>query len=460
MKRREKPVFFIVALFILVLAYTAIFGVYTKYGERRDTVIRGADGIRLGVDIQGGIDVTFGPKDTSIVVTSAQMDAVRDIIARRLVLNNITDYEAYADVSNKQVLARYPWKSGTVDKNATEAVGELGQTAKLRFVKGGESTGTEVITGSDVKSATARPQQNPNTGKTEYVVELVLEDSGKQAFAAATTELKGTGTISIWLDEDQISNPSVNDAITDGKAVIQGGFETLADAQSLANLITSGALPFDIEVKSVNTIDATLGLKSLEIMILAGIIAFVLVAIFMLLYYRLPGFVAVISLIGQVAGSLAAVSGYFGFIPSFTLTLPGIAGIILSVGMGVDANIITAERIKEEVRAGRTIDGAITRGSKSSFVAIFDGNITNIIVAIVLMGVFGPPSGIWSKILTPVLMWFPPSTTGAIYSFGYTLFAGIVFNFIMGVSASRLMLRSLTRFKRLRNPWLLGGVKS
>ena len=128
--------------------------------------------------------------------------------------------------------------------------------------------------------------------------------------------------------------------------------------------------------------------------------------------------------------------------------------------MGVDANIITAERIKEEILAGKTIDGAIERGSKSSFWAIFDGNVTVIIVSIVLMGVFGPPNSFWATILKPVLMWFPVSTTGAIYSFGYTLFAGIIFNFLMGVTASRLMLKSITRFKCMRKPWLLGGKRA
>ena len=203
-----------------------------------------------------------------------------------------------------------------------------------------------------------------------------------------------------------------------------------------------------------------MGERALDLMVMAGIIAFVLVSVFMLVYYRLPGFVAVISLVGQVAGSIAAVSGYFGFIPSFTLTLPGIAGIILSIGMGVDANIITAERIKEQIRLGKTIDGAIMAGSKESFWAIFDGNITVLIVAVVLMGVFGPPSGFWATILKPFLFYFPAATTGSVYSFGYTLFAGIIFNFIMGVTASRLMLKSISRFKFLRKPWLLGGKRA
>ena len=184
-------------------------------------------------------------------------------------------------------------------------------------------------------------------------------------------------------------------------------------------------------------------------MALAGVLALVIVSLGMILIYRLPGFIACIALLGQVGLSLAAVSGYFGFVSSFTLTLPGIAGIILSIGMGVDANVITSERIKEEVRSGKTLDGAIDKGCKNSFWAIFDGNITNIIVSLVLMGVFGP-TNIFS-------MLFGPSTTGVIYSFGYTLLVGTIANFIMGMTASRLMTKSLSGFKFARNKWLYGG---
>ncbi len=133
------------------------------------------------------------------------------------------------------------------------------------------------------------------------------------------------------------------------------------------------------------------------------------------------------------------------------MTLPGIAGIILSIGMGVDANIITATRIKEELWLGKTLDGAIEKGNESSFWAIFDGNITVIIVAVILMAVFGP-----SNILS---MMFGASTTGSIYSFGYTLLIGVIGNFIMGVTATRLMTKSLSRFKFLRNKWLFGGAR-
>ena len=481
MKRTAKPVFFIVALVIIALFLTAVFGVYGQYGDRRDTYIRGASDIRFGIDIRGGIDVTFGPSGSEEGITAEQINRVRDVIAQRLVLNNITDYEIYSDTTNNRVIVRFPWKNDEEDFDPAAAIEELGKTAMLEFRLGSETetqldengepvldeygnevqvpTGEIVLTGDDVDSATAL--YDNSSGQSVPVVQLILKEQGKEKFAEATEkQSENGGTISIWLDNEMISNPTVDEPITNGEAVISGGFTEYSEASDLANLINSGALPFSIEVKSNGVIDPTLGEKSLEIMVMAGIIALVLIMLFMILYYRLPGFIAAIALLGQVAGMIAGVSGYFGFLQSFTLTLPGIAGLILSIGMGVDANVITAERIKEEIRAGRTIDGAIARGYDSSFWAIFDGNVTNIIVAIVLMGVFGPPSGLWATILKPFLFMFPASTTGSIYSFGYTLLVGIIFNFIMGVPASRLMLKSITRFNFLRKPWLLGGDRA
>lgn len=470
MKRTSKSVFFIVLVLILALVYTSFFGIYTQFGDRTDTVIRGAKDIRWGIDIRGGVDVTYGPVDDAVEVSEANLQGVETIIAERLVGKGITDYEMYKDVANKQVIVRFPWASNETDFDPAAAIEELGQTALLEFRIGDETktdehghthpTGELVLSGKDVKSAEAVMSATDNTGTNQQpVVQLTLNDSGKQSFADATKKQLNTGTISIWLDGAMISNPTVESHITEGVATISGSFETLADAADLANLINSGSLPFAIEAKSSGTISPTMGEKALDAMVLAGIIAFALIAVLMILYYRLPGVIAVISLLGQIAGSIAAISGYFGVFDSFTLTLPGIAGIVLSIGIGVDANVITAERVKEEIRGGRTIDNAIRIGSKNSFWAIFDGNITVVIVAAVLMGVFGPSDSVFSTILSPVLRWFPASTTGSVYSFGYTLFIGVIFNFVMGLWASRTMLRSVSRFKCLRKPWLYGGVK-
>ena len=464
MKRTPKSAFFIVAILISVLVYTALFGVYTRYGDRMDTVIRGVGDIRWGIDIQGGVDVTFGPVDANIETTADQLDGVKTIIEQRLVSKNITDYEAYTDAANNQVIVRFPWSS--TEETPEEAVAEIGQTAMLEFHIGsdtdddGKPTGALVLNGNDVESATAQYQQTDEQSTGEYVVVLNLKDSGKKAFADATRKQynngSNSGTISIWLDKDMISNPTVNAVIDNGVAVISGNFADYQEAKELADLITSGALPFEIEATSLGSISPTMGSSALRSMAIAAAIAMALVVVIMVLFYRLPGVVASIALCGQMALSIAAISGYFAVFDSFTMTLPGVAGLILSIGIGVDCNVITAESVRDEIRAGKTIDSAIRSGSKNSFWAIFDGNITVLIVAAVLMGVFGSSNGVFGLLFS----WFPVSTTGSVYSFGYTLLIGVITNFIMGVWASRLMLRSISRLKIFRKPWFYGGERA
>lgn len=469
MKRVPKPVFFIVALLILFLTYTSIFGIRTKNGDNTSTIIKGVSDIRWGIDINGGVETTFSPA-TSVKATKEQMDSAESIIKQRLISQNITDYEVYTDYNNDRIIVRFPWKNGEKDFDPQNAIQELSATALLTFREGGEytttSTGSDgqtiyktpkgttasniILQGNEVKSAKPEMVQNPDTGSYEYQVSLELSDSGAAKFADATEKLNGK-IISIWMDDERISAPRVNNVIKNGKCRIESSTMTAAEASSLANKINAGALPFKLTSSGAGIISPQLGASSLHAMGMALIIAFVLVSIFMLLIFRLPGFVAVIALLGQVALTFAAVSGYFPFMNSFTLTLPGIAGIILSIGMGVDANIITATRIKEELWAGKTLDTSIRNGDKNSFSAIFDGNVTTAIVSIILMLVFGP-SNILSK-------FFGPSTTGSIYSFGYTLLIGIIGNFIFAVGCTRLMTKSISGFRFARNKWLYGGAK-
>lgn len=469
MKNGKKPIFFVIALLIFALSYVSFFGIHGLNGDIPVTYIKGVQEIRWGIDIKGGVEATFVPAG-GIDATNEQIDSAKAIIETRLVKNNITDYELYADYSNDKIIVRFPWKEDETDFNPEKAIEELSATAALTFREGKEYESTAfdsdnnmvyktpsgvtaenvLIEGKDIASAQAMTSSDQMSNKMEYSVQLNFTEEGKEKFAEATSRLVGQ-TISIWMDDMMISSPTVNTSITDGVASITGDF-TADEASSLAAKINAGALPFALETANFGSISPTIGSASLTAMAIAAGIALALICLFVLLRYRLPGFIACIALIGQIGLSLAAVSGFFTFIPSFTMTLPGIAGIILSMGMGVDANIITAERIKEELYNGKSIDGAINNGVKSSFSAIFDGNITVIIVAVILMGIFGP-----SNILSTI---FGPSTTGVIYSFGYTLLIGVISNFIMGIGASRLMLRSISKFKVFRKKWLYGGAKN
>ena len=451
-KGKSWPLF-VVAILIVLFSLTAILGVSYTYGDTKNAYVKGASDIRFGIDIRGGVDVTFMPAD-DVEATDAQMAAAKTVIEDRLVGLGITDYESYVDNNKNRIIVRFPWKSDEADFNPQTAIDEIGTTAKMVFRKGSSSTGEEILSGDDVASASAA--YNETEG---WVVQLKFNSDGSSAFAAATTELAANnGTISIWLDDSNISTATVNEAITGGEAIIKGNFDQ-DSASTLANQINSGSLPFALSAESYSTISPSLGAKSLDVMVQAGIIAFILVALMMIFRYRLPGTIAVISLMGQVAATLAVVSGYFSVVPGSTLTLPGIAGIILGIGMGVDANVITAERIKEELAKNKTLEGAVNSGFKMGLTPIIDGNVTIVIVAAILMGAFGPTDGFWAKVFNPIFFWFGPSTAGTIYSFGFTLLTSVLLNFVFGVWATRVMIRGAVHFKPLRKAWLFGGKK-
>ena len=451
-KGKSWPLF-VVAILIVLFSLTAIFGVSYTYGDTKNVYVKGASDIRFGIDIRGGVDVTFMPAD-DVEATDAQMTAAKTVIEDRLVGLGITDYESYVDNNKNRIIVRFPWKNDEADFNPQTAIDEIGTTAKMVFRKGSSATGEEILSGDDVASASAA--YNETEG---WVVQLKFNSAGASAFATATTELAASnGTISIWLDDNNISTATVNEAITGGEAIIKGNFDQ-DSASTLANQINSGSLPFALSAESYSTISPSLGAKSLDVMVQAGIIAFILVAILMIVRYRLPGTIAVISLMGQAAATLAVVSGYFTVFPGSTLTLPGIAGIILGIGMGVDANVITAERIKEELSKNKTLEGAVNSGFKMGLTPIIDGNVTIVIVAAILMGAFGPTDGFWAKVFKPIFFWFGPSTAGTIYSFGFTLLTSVLLNFVFGVWATRVMIRGAVHFKPLRKAWLFGGKK-
>lgn len=451
-KGKSWPLF-VVAILIVLFSLTAILGVSYTYGDTKNVYVKGASDIRFGIDIRGGVDVTFMPAG-DVDATDEQMAAAKTVIEDRLVGLGITDYESYVDNNKDRIIVRFPWKSDEADFNPQTAIDEIGTTAKMVFRKGSSATGEDILSGDDVASANAA--YNETEG---WVVQLKFNSNGASAFASATTELAANnGTISIWLDDNNISTATVNEAITGGEAIIKGKFDQ-DSASTLANQINSGSLPFALSAESYSTISPSLGAKSLDVMVQAGIIAFILVAIMMICRYRLPGTIAVISLLGQVAATLAVVSGYFTVFPGSTLTLPGIAGIILGIGMGVDANVITAERIKEELSKNKTLDGAVKSGFKMGLTPIIDGNVTIVIVAAILMGAFGPTDGFWAKVFNPIFFWFGPSTAGTIYSFGFTLLTSVLLNFVFGVWATRVMIRGAVNFKPLRKAWLFGGRK-
>lgn len=455
MKRTSRSVFFIIVALILAFTYLSFSGFATYYGDNKNVIVKGVNDIRWGIDIQGGVEAVFTPDIKDDNISADDMKKAEQIIKLRLTNQNITDYEVNTDTLNNQIIVRFPWQNDEEDFDPTAAIEELGAMAVLTFNEGGsESKGTQILEGSrDIEEASSTVQDN------QYVVSLKLTNHGKTEFAKATEKLKGS-QISIWLDDECISAPTVNDTITNGQAIITGDFDS-ESAEELANTINAGSLPFALSVDDsrLSVIEPTLGQSALNVMLLAGIIAYIIIVLIMICMYKLSGVVATLAITCQIAGIFACISGFFTVFDSFTLTIPGLAGIILSIGMGVDANVINSERVIDELKAGRTIDGAIHSGYKRGLGAIIDGNVTVVIVSIILMGAFGSPDSLWAKILSPIMFMFGSSITGSIYSFGYTLLIGAIFNLLIGVALSKLMIKSLSSFKCLRKPWLFGGKK-
>lgn len=251
-----------------------------------------------------------------------------------------------------------------------------------------EASGSIVLTGTDVSGADARYYTDQLTGANEVMVDLTLTDEGTAKFAAATAKAAGKWSIGIYYDGRFISVPNVNSVISDGRAQISGGGMDFEKASQLASYIRIGGLKLELEELSSNVVGAQLGEKAIETSLYAGAIGLAIVIIFMIAVYRIPGIASGLALILYVIFTLLSLN----FL-NLTLTLPGIAGIILSIGMAVDANVIIFARIREEIATGKTVKSAIDIGFKKALSAIVDGNVTTLIAAFVLMLMGTPVKG-------------------------------------------------------------------
>lgn len=398
MKEHKRNIWIVLCV-TAVFLYAAIFGLGSDF--------KGAVDMRFGIDIRGGVEAVFEPEGVTETPFAEDLDAARTVIENRLDAQNILDREVTADKEHGNIIVRFPWKSDEKTFNPEAAIAELGETAKLTFR---DSQGNVLVEGKNVADSSV--VKNKQTG--EYEVSLEFDKQGAEDFADATEKLVGQ-SMGIYMDEEQISNPVVREAIKGGQAVING-MGSQEEAETLSEKINAGALPFSLKTTNYNTISPTLGSGALKAMTTAAATAFILVCIFMILYYRLPGTIACLALVFQMSLQVLALS-----VPQYTLTLPGIAGLILSLGMAVDANVIISERIGEELQKGSSIRTAVRRGYKNAFSSVLDGNVTTAAVAVILM-IFG---------------------SGTMLSFGYTLLTGVLINLAAGVWLSRVMLSSV-----------------
>jgi preprotein translocase subunit SecD len=418
-------------LFIVIILALLI---YLSFGGGEGIGIPGIKDTRLGIDIKGGIYTTLYPDlPEGQKPTEAELNSARRIIETRLESKGIFDKNVTVEKENGRIIVEIPFAPGEEDFNPQKAIEEIGKTALLTFQEVDEEnvdengkflpTGKIVIEGKDVKDAGVGTY--PDTG--EIVVTLELNDEGAGKFAEATERLLEK-RIAIFMDDVLIVAPVVNNVITDGNAIITGQ-RNAKEAGQLADTIRAGALPFRMVAEEINSISPILGEGALKVTIRAGIVAFIFIALFLIVYYRLAGLIASIAVTILITITLLILSAM-----GITLTLPGIAGIILSIGMGVDANVIIFERIKEEIKNGKTIGAAVDDGFRRAFTAILDSNITTVLTA-------------------AVLYWLG---SGPIRGFAITLIMGVSLSFLTGVTATRVMLKSVVGTKIARTRMICG----
>ena len=369
-------------------------GVFGYFGY--DTM----DDIKLGLDLAGGVSITY-----QAVEENPSSEEMSDTIYKlqQRVQNYSTEAEVYQEGSNR-INIDIP---GVSDANAI--LEELGKPGSLIFV---DESGNTILTGDQVASAKAAIQEK--NGQKSYVVSLTFTEEGAKTFADATAKNIGK-RIGIIYDGSMVSYPTVNSAITGGECYIDG-MQDYDEAENLAATIRIGSLSLELEELRSNVVGAKLGQEAIATSLKAGAIGFGIVAVFMIAVYFVPGLASVLALCLYVALELVLLSAF-----EVTLTLPGIAGIILSIGMAVDANVIIFTRIKEEIGVGKTVKSAIKTGFSKALSAIIDGNVTTLIAAVVLF---------WRG-------------SGTVKGFASTLALGIVLSMFTALFVTKAILNAL-----------------
>jgi len=372
-------------------------------------------GLRLGLDLRGGVHLVLQaePGKDGAPVTNEDMEKAKGIIEKRVNEMGLSEPIVQTDIAKKRVIVDL---AGVQDPE--KAVEVLRTTAKLTFK---DPQGNVVLEGSDLKDARGA------TGQQGFVVNLTFTSEGTKKFADVTARSVGQ-KIGIYLDDKLLQNPTVNGPIPNGQAEITG-YSSLEEAANYAVLLRSGSLPVSLSIAEKRTVGATLGVDSLNKSVQAAIYGLAFIVLFMLLLYRLPGLVANLSLVLFTLIVLWVLKG-FGAV----LTLPGIAGMILSIGMAVDLNIIIYERIKEEIRLGKSLRASVEAGFSRAFITVFDSNITTMFAAATLYFL----------------------GTSTIKGFAITLAVGIIASLFTAVTFTRWILRWVVGINPSMNTFWFG----
>lgn len=392
----------VVAVLIVLVACVAVNG--TRIGNTKYLIRPVGEAISLGLDLQGGISTVYVATDTSVDNFDELMESTISALRTRLTNAGYTE-ATVARQGNDSIRVEIP----DVD-DPQEVVEIIGKPAHLEFR---DPYGSVILEGANIEECYLTRDDTT----TQYMVAFKLDAEGTSAFAEATAANIGSA-ISIYLDDELISSPTVNETITGGQGVISFSNMTVDEsgeaASELVLLIQSGALPLDIEEAETRAISATLGVEAIDGAVIAGIVGLALVVLFMIVMYRLPGVAASMALCIYIL-----IVFYVLAFTNAQLTLQGIAGILLGIGMAVDANVIIFERFREELKLGRTMNNALKFGFKNALSSILDSNVTTVIASVVLM-IFG---------------------TGSIKGFATTLLISVIVSFFTAIFVTRWLLK-------------------
>ena len=406
MRKKSALKFIISIVVILISAYVSVFGLNLGSYE----ILSLGESLKPGLDLKGGVYIEEEIVDKN--VDAETLKRTKELLELRV--NGLGVSEAVVAISgSNRIRIEIP---GIYD--AQKALEQVGKTGKLTFRS---PEGNVILDGEDVSDASVGVDQQSN----KPVVQLKMNENGTKKFAEATKKYINK-PISIYMDEDLVSSPTVNSEITNGEAIITGSGD-IEEAKRLAGIIKSGTLPVKLEPATVKTIGPSLGAEAIPTSIKAAVIGVALIMLFMIAYYRIPGIIASIALCVYIMLTLLIFVNI-----GATMSLPGIAGLLLSVGMAVDANVLIFERTKEELRLGKSLSTSIDAGFKRAFSSILDSNVTTLIAGFSL--------------------YFLGS--GSVKGFALTLNIGVVCSMLTAIIVTRFLLTSFVNTGWIKNPRL------
>ncbi len=471
MKRLSKPISIIIVMLILTFSYLSVFGISYYEGDFKKTPIKGFGDLDWGLDTNGGVEVTYCLSSADEASVSS-LDSAASVIEKRITDFGLVDYDLYLNKTAQELTFVLPNNIDS-DMNAIE-IAELialpgyltlrpddysvdtvfDSTDNLAYFTPDGTTANEIILSSaQVKNSSW--YKYSEDGFDYYYVTVDFDEEGTELLKAVTSPETGrfyNNTVSVWLDNRMLANPTVNESIENGSIQFTAVGFSESKAKLYSAIIDNGVMPSGVTIKSYNTVEPTVDRSAAKVIMFTGLVASVLLLLFMVAKYRLTGLVGLICALFEFSVVLAFITGFcFGGDGTYVMTIPGACSLAIASLLPVISTIIIGERVNKELSGGAMVIDALTSGFKKGFKNILDINMIFLIISLMGMLMFGTADltiGILSG-----------GAVGSVFNFCFILFLGSLLNFINGYILPSLILRSCVSFKKLNKPSVFGGVR-